>query len=193
MLEKHISETEFTLIDPSARRQTPDPLNYFLISILSHKLWRTPRLLSLTIYHIRGLFSGGKLLWTGRSCEDFSPSLLLWLSSGNQWMCMETEEHPLLARGSTEPCTQLSHTLPSTGTLLLYSHSSVSPVLYSEVTLWGRFVAIGAIIAIIWLSSTNLSNVIVLQDQFLVQDCFLSAFLGNLGQQASHFSPEMEA
>ena len=92
------------------------------------------------------------------------------------------------------PSSQLSHTCDqSTGTLLLYSHSSVSPVLYSEVTLWGRFVAIGAIIAIIWLSSTNLSNVIVLQDQFLVQDCFLSAFLGNLGQQASHFSPEMEA
>lgn len=103
-------------------------------------------------------------------------------------------ELPLLARGSTEPCRQMSRTCyPSTSTLLFYSHSSVSPVLYSEVTLWGRFVAIGAIIAIIWLSSTNLSNVIVLQDQFLEQDRFLSAFLGNLGQQASHFSPEMGA
>lgn len=112
MLEKHVSETAFTLTDPSARQQTPDPLKYFLISILSHKLRRTPRPLSLTIYDIRGFFffSGGKLLWTGRSCEDFSPSLLLRLSSGNQWVCVETEERPLLARGSTEPCTQLSHT-----------------------------------------------------------------------------------
>lgn len=148
-------------------------------------------------YHIpykRLFFSEGKLLWTGRSCEDFSPSLLLWCSSGSQSVYVETEERPLLGRGSTEPSSQLSRTCYTfTSTLLLYSLSSVLPVLYSEVTLWGRFVAIGAIIAIIWLSSTNLSNVIVLQDQFLVQDCFLSAFLGNLGQQAPHFSPEMEA
>lgn len=52
----------------------------------------------------------------------------------------------------------VSHMDPSTGALLLYSHSSASPALYSEVTLWGRFVAIAAIIAIIWLSATNLSQ-----------------------------------
>lgn len=55
-------------------------------------------------------------------------------------------------------------------TPLLHSHSCASPRLYSEVTLRGRFAAIGAIIAIIWLSPTNLSPVILLLDQFLEQD-----------------------
>lgn len=117
--------------------------------------------------------------------------LLLWLKVVTMWRKRSAPCCPEAANQALH--TDVSHMLLSARALLLYSLSSESPVLYSEVTLWGRFVAIGAIIAIIWLSSTNLSNVIVLQDQFLEQDRFLSAFLGNLGQQASHFSPEMEA
>lgn len=77
-------------------------------------------------------------------------------------------------RQTSAPCwPEAALSAPHTAVLhtpLLHPHSCASPRLYSEVTLWGRFAAIGAIIAIIWLSPTNLSPVILLQDQFLEQD-----------------------
>lgn len=92
-------------------------------------------------YHIpyKRLFSGGKLLWTGRSCEDFSPSLLLCLSSGNQWecVCVETEERPLLARGSTEPSSQLSRTCYPAQALYCFIPSHLYRLFFIQRWLYG--------------------------------------------------------